>query len=106
MKNSKKEWDEFQSYLEQFSRLSKQFIDKLDSEKVGKLEVKLPQSKLSNNGNNLDYCITYLEKQIIPKLSAARGPRYWAYVTGGATPIATLADWLVSTFDQNLAKSD
>lgn len=105
MQRNKKEWDEFQTYLEEFSRLSWQFMARLDNEKVGKLNVSLPQLSLPAKGSDFSQCIELLENEIIPQLSAARGSRYWAFVTGGATPIATMADWLVSIFDQNVHKA-
>src|SRR5688500_15243981 len=38
-----------------------------------------------------------------PGLVASGGGRYFGYVTGGALPVATAADWLVSAWDQNAA---
>lgn len=105
MKPEKKDWENINQYIDQFSRLSQAFIERLDSEKVAKLQVELEAQSLPEAGLDFSECISQLENNIIPQLSAARGPRYWGFVTGGATPMATMADWLVSTFDQNVHKA-
>jgi glutamate/tyrosine decarboxylase-like PLP-dependent enzyme len=104
MQPHKDDWNNLQQYFEIFQSLSQNFIQQLEHKKVAKLDAILKPKKLSAQGMDLQACVEHLESEIIPQLSAARGPRYWGFVTGGATPVATMADWLVSTFDQNVAK--
>ena len=100
----KNEWQDLSDYFQIFETMTQSFMDNLQSTKVGKLNVKLNEKSLSLNGLGLAEAVEHLQTEIVPQLSAARGSRYWGFVTGGATPVSTLADWLVSSFDQNVSK--
>jgi len=100
----KSDWQNIDYFLDAFAKVSKNFIDDLDERNVAQLGVALEARLLSPAGEGFQSALEILCDQIVPQLSASRGPRYWGFVTGGATPVATFADWLVSSFDQNLSK--
>jgi len=104
MKLSKHEWNNLKQYINAFSNISQDFINTIETRAVACPTQHIAPSPLKESGNPFNQVLQHLTKNVIPHLSASRGPRYWGFVTGGATPISTFADWLVSTFDQNLAK--
>jgi len=91
------------SLLKVFAKISENYFDSLEEVQVATLETKMPSALFSESGVSFDSALEILCDQVIPQLAASRGPRYWGFVTGGATPVATFADWLVTTFDQNLS---
>ncbi|KAJ4990784.1 pyridoxal-dependent decarboxylase [Stagonosporopsis vannaccii] len=58
---------------------------------------------LPENGAGLENTIRHLTEDLGPALNASsRSASYYGFVTGGSTPAASLADNLVTHFDQNV----
>lgn len=76
----------------------------LENKDVACLVTEAKEEDLPANGISFDQLDELIFTDIQPKLSESNGGRYWGFVTGGANPVATYADWLVSTFNQNVSK--
>ncbi|KAI1314571.1 hypothetical protein EDD11_002000 [Mortierella claussenii] len=57
--------------------------------------------QLSHEGAGLETTVDELLTRIGPSLANSAGPRYFGLVVGGVTPAAFVADWIVTTYDQN-----
>lgn len=100
------QWQALPQLLTEFSKLTEAFIQSSNSRPVAGRDIAPPDLTLTESGIEFESLIEIFSKQVVPNLSTSIGPRYWGFVTGGATPVATFADWLVSTYDQNVSKGD
>jgi glutamate/tyrosine decarboxylase-like PLP-dependent enzyme len=57
--------------------------------------------KLPEHGSGTLSALQELVDRGLPGATASAGPRFFHFVTGGATPAALAADWLASAIDQN-----
>ena len=56
---------------------------------------------LNKKGLGTAKTLTVFNETFKPIMVASGGPRYWGFVTGGATPAAIAGDWLSTIYDQN-----
>ncbi|KAF2121811.1 pyridoxal-dependent decarboxylase [Lophiotrema nucula] len=62
------------------------------------------QRHLPSSGLGLEETVRHLRQDIIPGLNASsRSSNYYGFVTGGSTPAASLAENIVTAYDQNCA---
>src|SRR6187551_3406129 len=65
------------------------------------------QNTIDTTGNLNDYGVGSLsalkefKQRLAPLMVSQAGPRYWGFVTGGATPASIVGDWLTTIYDPN-----
>jgi glutamate/tyrosine decarboxylase-like PLP-dependent enzyme len=89
--------------LEQAARQAIRFLESIAQRRVFQTAGPIPPATLPVHGGGAEAALKLFGAQFEPFLSASAGPRYLGFVTGGSTPAAVAADWLVSAYDQNLS---
>lgn len=93
-----------ETILHALSAQFRAFHQTLNSRNVASHHTSPVLTELTEKGMSFEALDKLISEEILPHLSASNGGRYWGFVTGGANPVATYADWLVTTFNQNVAK--
>lgn len=57
---------------------------------------------LPEAGLGADEALRLFASRFGDAMPASNGPRFWGFVTGGATPAAVMGDWLASVYDVNM----
>jgi glutamate/tyrosine decarboxylase-like PLP-dependent enzyme len=92
--------------LERAARHARDYLDAVGrrpvrpTETAGTLAARLAVP-LRENGEDPAAVLDALADAARGGTVATQGPRYFGFVVGGSLPVATAADWLVSSWDQN-----
>lgn len=82
-------------------QMSIEYLEHLPTHRATLPEPVVNWPSLPEEGMGAHATQNLFEEIFLPHIVASSGPRYWGFVTGGSTPAALAADWLVSVFDQN-----
>jgi glutamate/tyrosine decarboxylase-like PLP-dependent enzyme len=66
----------------------------------------LPTDSLAEVGTGAEAVLNEFATRHAPWMANSAGPRFFGFVTGGATPASVAGDWLVSVYDQVMSGSN
>ena len=87
--------------LQKAKDLGTNFLKNIDTVSTSSVHTIAGNKKLSAEGMGAMQVLLTFQEQYEPLIVSSTGPRYWGFVTGGATPASIIGDWLASVYDQN-----
>ncbi len=82
------------------------FLASLDNRPAGINPTPVELASLPQTGLGTEQTLEHFKQRYGAELTGSAGPRYFGFVTGGATPASIVGDWLTAIFDQNTAGFD
>ncbi len=95
--------EHFAAVLQQAVTLAQDYLRALEQRPPASAYTPQPTPALPAQGLGAAQALTTFQARFGDHMPASNGPRFWGFVTGGSTPAAVAADWLVSAYDLNLA---
>lgn len=90
-----------ETLLEKVKQKGVQYLEQINERSTNAEQVPVIEGHLPATGVGAEATLYEFYRRFEPLMVAAGGPRYWGFVTGGATPAAIAGDWLTSIYDQN-----
>ncbi|PXX61590.1 glutamate/tyrosine decarboxylase-like PLP-dependent enzyme [Nocardia tenerifensis] len=92
---------EFPALLEAVRESATDMLTGIESRPVARAPEALGREELPEHGVGLARALARFREDWEPRFSGSAGPRYFGFVTGGATPASVAGDWLTGVLDQN-----
>lgn len=96
-----KELNDLSVILERVRNDGLYFLQNLRERPTYAADQDIPSAALTDEGLGALGSLDVFQQQYEKLMVASTGPRYWGFVTGGATPAAIAGDWLTAVYDQN-----
>lgn len=87
--------------LESVKQLTTQHFQQVETIPTSAKPQEVKNYHLPEEGIGAEAVLAQFKTDYQQLMCGSSGPRYWGYVTGGATPASVIGDWLATTFDQN-----
>lgn len=92
---------EIEKILEKVKQQGIDFLGSIDTVPTSNNATITTNRNLNDAGLGALSALGEFNQRLAPLMVSQAGPRYWGYVTGGATPASIVGDWLTTIYDQN-----
>lgn len=92
---------DIENILEQVKQQGIDFLHSIDSVPTSTQNSITTDRNLNDSGLGTLSALDEFNQRLAPLMVSQAGPRYWGFVTGGATPASIVGDWLTTIYDQN-----
>ena len=93
--------NEIKNILEKVKLQSLDFLSAVDAIPTSNKNTISTDRGLNDLGLGALAALDEFNERLAPLMVSQTGPRYWGFVTGGATPASIVGDWLTTIYDQN-----
>lgn len=92
---------EIENILEQVKQQGIDFLNVIDDVPTSTQNTISTNRNLNDSGLGALLALEEFKQRLAPLMVSQAGPRYWGFVTGGATPASIVGDWLATIYDPN-----
>jgi glutamate/tyrosine decarboxylase-like PLP-dependent enzyme len=93
--------ENIENILEKVKQQGIDFLNRIDSVPTSTQNSITTDRNLNDSGLGALSALEEFNQRLAPLMVSQAGPRYWGFVTGGATPASIVGDWLTTIYDPN-----